>query len=253
MTASLRVDGHVAVVVIDNPPLNIIDQHTRHDLHEILTKLHSAPDVRCVVLTGAGTRAFCAGADLNEEEALTQETVRQFIAEDNRVYDDIEALAVPVVAAVNGHCMGGGFELALACDIRVSADDVKFCAAGVKIGLVVSTTRLVRLVGLTAAKDIILTGRMFTGAQGLEMGVLTRLTAREDVLDTAIEVATEIASRAPLAVRHAKQALHEAAELGFADAMDKEIDHFVELSATRDHKHAIQAFFRKEPPAFEAR
>lgn len=253
MTASIRRDGDVAIVEIDNPPLNVIDEPTRQDLHRILQELGESQDVRCVVLTGHGDRAFCAGADLNEEEALTPETVRQFIADDNRVYDDIEALPVPVIAAINGHCMGGGFELALACDLRIAADDAKLCAAGVKVGLVVSTTRLVRVAGLGAAEDIILTGRTFTGAQARDLGVVTRTAPRVELMDTALTVASEIASRAPLAVRRAKTALHEAAELPFAEAMEREIDHFVALSATRDHKHAIEAFFHKQTPSFEGR
>ncbi|GLU49771.1 enoyl-CoA hydratase/isomerase family protein [Nocardiopsis ansamitocini] len=253
MSASLRREGAVAVVEIDNPPLNIIDQETRTDLHRHLSGLALAPDVRCVVLTGSGERAFCAGADLNEEEELTPETVRRFIAEDNQVYDDVEALGVPVVAAVNGHCMGGGFELALACDIRVAAADAKFCAAGVKVGLVVSTTRLVRLVGLAAAKDIVLTGRTFTGDEARELGVVTRTAPRADVRAAALEVAQEIASRAPLAVRRAKSALAEAADLHYEQAMEREIDHFVALQNTWDHKHAIESFFQKRRPSFEGR
>lgn len=249
----LDVDGHVATVTIDNPPVNVITAEVRGSFHQVLDELRARADVRAVVVTGAGDRAFCAGADLREEEQLTPETVRQFLAEDNAVYDLLEGLDVPVVAAVNGHCMGGGFELALACDIRVVGADVKLCAAGVKVGLVVSTTRLVRLAGLAAAKDIVLTGRTFTGAEAGELGVATRVVQRGEELAAATRVAAEIASRAPLAVGRAKRALHEAAELAFDDAYARELDHFVALSETDDHKRAVAAFFRKETPRFVGR
>lgn len=253
MTARLTVEGHVATIVIDNPPLNIITADTRQAFHSVLDDLERRHDVRAVVVTGAGDRAFCAGADLREEEQLTAETVRQFVAEDNAVYDRLEGLDAPVVAAVNGHCMGGGFELALACDLRVVGTDVKLCAAGVKVGLVVSTTRLVRLAGLAAAKDIVLTGRTFTGDEAHRLGIATRLVSRGTELDAATEIAEQIASRAPLAVSSAKQALHEASDLTFADGYSRELDRFVALSQTEDHKHAIAAFFRKEPPHFSGR
>ncbi|MGW3606771.1 enoyl-CoA hydratase/isomerase family protein [Micromonospora sp. NPDC005161] len=253
MTARLETSDGVAVVTIDNPPLNIITEETRRSLHTVLGQLRADRSLRCVVLTGAGERAFCAGANLREEADLTPETVRAFLADDNGVYDDFERLPVPVIAAVNGHCMGGGFELALACDLRVGAEDAKFCAAGVKVGLVVSTTRLVRLVGLAAAKDIVLTGRTFTGAEAHQLGVVTRVVPRADVRAAAMEVAREIASRAPLAVHRAKQALEEAAELGYVEAMSRELDHFAALSDTRDHKHAIEAFFNKQQPSFQGR
>lgn len=253
MSARLERDQQVATVVLDNPPLNIIDEATRRELHEILSRLEADPDLRCVVITGAGDRAFCAGADLREEADLTTETVRKFQADDNGVYDRFERLPLPVVAAVNGHCMGGGFELALACDIRVAASDAKFCAAGVKVGLVVSTTRLVRLVGLAASKDVVLTGRTFTGSEAQALGIVTRTVPREEVRAAGHAIGGEISSRAPLAVRRAKQALDEAASLDFDEAMSRELDHFAALSATRDHKHAIEAFFHREQPRFEGR
>ena len=148
----LTKEGHVAVLTLDNPPLNIITSPMRPLIMKGLRSAAEDPDVRCVVLTGAGDRSFCAGADLGEEADLTPDTVRQFLDDDCEIFDGLEDLPVPVIAAVNGHCMGGGFEVALACDIRIVADDAKLCGAGVKVGLVVSTTRLTRLAGPGVAK-----------------------------------------------------------------------------------------------------
>lgn len=253
MTAHLKRADAVAVVTIDNPPVNVIDAPTRRDLHAILDELETDPDLRAVVLTGAGDRAFCAGADMREEAELQPETVRQFLAEDNGVYDRLEALPVPSVAAVFGACMGGGFELALACDLRVVAPDAKFCAAGVKVGLVVSTTRLVRLIGLARASDIVLTGRNIAGTEAVQLGLATQIASEpgpDAVRTLGSEVAQLIATRAPLAVRRAKQSLAEAVDLPYPAAMATELDHFVALSATKDHKHALDAFFRRVRPEF---
>lgn len=249
----LAREGHVAVITMDNPPLNIITAPMRPLIMARLREVAADPDIRCVVLTGAGDRAFCAGADLGEEAELTPETVRQFLDDDGELFDGLEELPVPVIAAVNGHCMGGGFEVALSCDLRVVADDAKFCGAGVKVGLVVSTTRLTRLAGPGVAKDVLLTGRTFTGADAQRLNIASAAVPRAEVLDHALAWAHEIAGRAPLAVRRTKQAIHEAASLPFTEAMSREFDHFAALSATEDHKHAIAAFFAREQPQFHGR
>ena len=248
--AILEIEGHVAKLTLDNAPLNIIAADVRKDLHRALNVLESHADVRVLIVTGQGDRAFCAGADLAEEADLTPETVRAFLEEDNGVYDRIEALPFPSIASINGHCMGGGFELALSCDLRIAADHAKLCAAGVKVGLVVSTTRLVRLVGLAAATDVVVTGRTFTGAEAVQLNVVTRTVPAADLAAATQALADEIASRAPLAVRRARVSLREATSMSFTEAYSRELDHFVALSDTRDHKHAIDAFFRRETPVF---
>lgn len=252
MTAQLDVSREGAVVTLEmrNPPLNIVSAEMRPLLLTALQEIASDPTVRTVILTGAGERAFCAGADLNEEAGLTPDTVRTFLEEDCAIYDAVEALPVPVIAAINGHCMGGGLELALACDIRIAAEDAKHRAAGVTVGLVVSTTRMTRLIGMAAAKDVLLTGRTFDGTEAFRLGLASAAVSRPEARATAMRWAQEIASRAPLAVRRTKQAIHESSELPFGDAMSRELDHFAALSATRDHKHAIDAFFRRQAPEF---
>ncbi|GII95131.1 enoyl-CoA hydratase/isomerase family protein [Sinosporangium siamense] len=253
MNATLSVDGHVALLTLENSPLNIITAGMRPHLVAAITKVAADPEIRALVVTGAGERAFCAGADLNEEADLTPETVRRFLDDDCEIYDGLENLPIPVIAAINGHCMGGGLELALSCDIRVAADDALLRAAGVRVGLVVSTTRMTRLAGPAVAKDVILTGRTFTGAEAKSLGIVARSVPRADVLTTAMDTAREIAGRAPLAVRRAKQAIGEALDLPYAEAMERELQHFAELSATEDHKHAIAAFFARQTPQFKGR
>lgn len=252
-TATLTIDGHVALLQLDNPPLNIITAEMRPPIVAAIDQVRADPEVRALVLTGAGDRSFCAGADLGEEADLTPETVRRFLDDDCEIYDGLENLPVPVIAAVNGHCMGGGLELALSCDLRVVAEDAKHRAAGVRVGLVVSTTRITRLAGPAVAKDVVLTGRTFSGAEAHRLGLATRSVAHADVLDSAMATAEEIASRAPLAVRRAKTSIAEAAELPYTEAMELELGHFAALSATEDHKHAVQAFFDRSTPRFTGR
>ncbi len=255
MTGQVHVarEGHVVTLTLDNPPLNIITADMRPLIMDGLRGAAEDETVRCMVLTGAGDRAFCAGADLGEEADLTPETVRQFLDDDCAIFDGLEALPVPVIAAVNGHCMGGGLEVALSCDIRIVADDAKLCGAGVKVGLVVSTTRITRLAGPAVAKDVLLTGRTFLGSDAFRLGLASAAVPRSEVLDHALVWAGEIASRAPLAVRRTKSAIDEATELPFVDAMGRELDHFAELSGTEDHKHAIAAFFARQEPQFHGR
>lgn len=252
MSAAVHMerDGAVVTITMVNPPLNIITAQMRPLLMDALREIGNDHSVRCVILTGDGDRAFCAGADLNEEAELTPETVRRFLDEDCEIYDALEALPIPVIAAVNGHCMGGGLEVAMSCDLRITADDAKHRAAGVTVGLVVSTTRITRLVGMAAAKDVLLTGRTFDGAEAYRLGLASAAAPRADVRATAMAWAQEIASRAPLAVKRTKTAIHEAAELPFGEAMSRELDHFATLSTTRDHKHAIASFFKREIPDF---
>jgi enoyl-CoA hydratase len=252
-TAHLERRGHVAILTLDNPPLNIITAEMRPHILSALAEVATDDAMRCLVLTGAGDRAFCAGADLNEEAGLTPETVRRFLDDDCAIFDGLEALRVPVIAAVNGHCMGGGLEVALSCDLRIVADDAKHCGAGVKVGLVVSTTRITRLAGPGVAKDVLLTGRTFSGDEAVRLGLATEAVPRHAVTQRALEWAEQIAERAPLAVRRTKAAIHEATDLPFAAAMSRELDHFAELSATADHKHAIAAFFAREKPQFQGR
>lgn len=252
-TAHLERNGHVAILTLENLPLNIITAEMRPHIVAALAEVAIDDSVRCLVITGAGDRSFCAGADLGEEADLTPGTVRQFLDDDCEIFDGLEDLRVPVVAAVNGHCMGGGLELALSCDLRVVADDAKHCGAGVKVGLVVSTTRITRIAGPAVAKDVLLTGRTFSGEEAVRLGLATEAVPRRAVKDRALEWAQQIAERAPLAVRRTKVAIHEAAELPFGEAMGRELDHFAALSATEDHKHAIASFFARERPEFHGR
>lgn len=245
------IENYVCTITINNPPMNILTKEFRDEFVPYMESLKSNQDVRVIVITGAGDRAFCAGADLNEEGELTDESVHQFIKEDNRNYDILPEMPQPVIAAVNGYAFGGGFELVLASDIRIMSENAKLCAAGVKVGLVVSPTRLVRLIGEAKAKEVILTGRTVLAKEAYEMNLATKITKQENLLDEALEIAKLIASRAPIAVTNAKQVIQRSLDQTYEDAMEDEIDAFIECQKTWDHKHAIESFFNKVEPNFK--
>ncbi|MGG1662129.1 enoyl-CoA hydratase/isomerase family protein [Brevibacillus sp. NRS-1366] len=245
-----EIRNHICTITIQNPPMNILTKEVRQVFVPFMEGLKQRDDVRVIILRGEGERAFCAGADLNEEGELTQETVRLFLQEDCRIYDIVNEMPQPVIAAIDGYAFGGGFELALASDIRIMTDRAALCAAGVKVGLVVSTTRLVRLLGEAYAKEVILTGRTISAKEAFQRGLANKIVPCDQLMATALEWAELIATRAPIAVRKAKQAIQRTMDLTWAEGMAKELDAFVECQATRDHHHAIESFFKKQPPRF---
>jgi enoyl-CoA hydratase len=242
--------GAVAILTIRNPPLNLVDAAVLDGLIAALGRIEGDRDVRAVVLTGEGTRAFCAGFDLGEMRDGSGAAEPEA---DQRLYDAIGRLRVPVVAAITGHCIGGGFELALACDIRIAAHDASFCAAGVKVGLVVSAARLGSLISPAVASDLVLTGRTIDGREAHRLTVVSRSVATGEVLDEAKAFATMIAERAPLAVTAAKRAIRATAEHGFAQALAEETAATAELTDSEDHRDAVDAFLTRRPARFTGR
>lgn len=247
------IQDYICTIIFKNPPLNILTKDVRNEFIPFMEELKQRDDVRVIILSGEGDRAFCAGADLNEEGELTPETVRAFLEEECRSYDLINEINKPVIAAVNGYAYGGGFELAIASDIRILAEHAKLSAVGVKVGLVVSPTRLVRLLGEAKAKEIILTGRTLSAEEVYRMGLASKVVPKEKLMEEALEWAKMIASRAPIAVQKAKQAIQTTLDKTFLEAMSTELNYFVECQATWDHKHAIESFFKKEKPNFQGR
>ena len=209
-----RQDG-VGYVVIDNPPMNVLSDVNRRGMLEALGEFQR-DGVRAVVLTGAGDRAFCGGADLKEEERLTPETVQQFLRRGQEVNRTIRELDAPVIAAINGWTMGGGLVLALWCDLRVGSTRAKLGAVGVKVGLMASNVQLARLVPEARARDALLTGRTLEAAEALAWGLLSAVVPPEELLREATAWARRIAARPAALVAEAKRALNRALEPGDA-------------------------------------
>jgi enoyl-CoA hydratase len=247
--------AHVALVTIDRPAvLNALDVATMADLVAALRGLDADADCGCVVLTGAGERAFAAGADIREMAELTPDEVLEPGRFDR--WDEVAAIGTPIVAAVRGFALGGGCELALACDLIVAAEDAVFGLPEVSLGImpgVGGTQRLPRAVGQALAMEMILAGRRLSGAEAVAAGLATRAVPAAEVVPGALRIAATIAANAPGAVRAAKRAIRAAAESPLADGVAAERRAFADLFGTDDQREGMAAFLERRRPTWSGR
>ncbi|HEX5814575.1 MAG TPA: enoyl-CoA hydratase/isomerase family protein [Methylomirabilota bacterium] len=248
MSVRVAREGTTGTLTLDAPPLNLLGDPVRQAILEALADLR-ARGARAVVITGAG-RAFCAGADLRDEAKLAPAAVQAFLDADEAVFAALADFPGATIAAVNGYAYGGGFELALACDIRVAARSARLAGVGVTFGLAVSTARLARVAGEAVALDLLLTGRAVDAGEALALGLVSAVVDDAALAAEARRWAEVVASRAPLSVRANKLALRHCARLPLAEAVAYERGEWARLQRTRDHKEALEAFFAKRPPVF---
>jgi enoyl-CoA hydratase len=252
---SVRVDRplpHVARIVLDRPPANALDTAGGEALHAALQAIEHDHDVRCAIVAGAGGR-FTAGADLHEQQGVAHADRAAYLDGILTLIDRIDTLRVPVLAAIDGPCLGGGLELALACDVRIASTRASFCASGVNVGLIASVQRLPRTLGLGRAMEMLLTGGTYGAEHAERWGLVTELHPVERFEEAVLALAARICSRAPLSVEQAKEAALRAFDLTPAQAREDQIARFVSLSGTRDHAEAFAAFAAKREPTFERR
>jgi enoyl-CoA hydratase/carnithine racemase len=247
-------EGNLATLTLNRPAAhNAIDRQMAADLAASLSALAADTDLRALIVTGAGDRAFSAGADLKERLALSPEERSAHTAAIAAAADALAALPVPTIAAIHGYALAGGAELALACDLRVAATDALFGFPEVKIGIFPGAggvARLPRLVGAGAARDLLYTGRQFPAEDAFRLGLVDRLVPDADVGATALALAREIVANAPLAVRALKRALRESAGLPEAPAREAVARHRAPLDATADYAEGLRAFAERRPPQF---
>jgi len=259
MSIDYETDGHVARITINRPAaMNAIDSAHNAALEEAWRRLNEDRQIRAGVLTGAGVRAFCAGADLKELIPSHHNAVRA----GSRAPWTMGGLTLephfgkPMIAAVNGHALAGGMELALACDIRVCAPNATFGLAETKWALIPGaggTQRLPRTVPLGWAMEMILTGEAIDSETALRIGLVNRILPHDQLLEHAMRLSATIASRGPLAVTAARRAILEGLSLGFAAGLSNERDHFIEIMKTADVLEGTAAFAEKRDPHYEGR
>ncbi len=220
---------------------------------ELLRRAAADRSLRALVLTGAGTRAFCAGADLKERARMGDAEVAGFHRAVRAFLDGLEALPQPVVAALNGAALGGGLELALACDLRVAAEGVELGLPEVGLGIIPGaggTQRLPRLLGVGRAKELILTARRVGAAEALAIGLVSAVVPATRLGEEALALAERLARLAPVSLRQAKRAIDQGLHLPLGEALDLENRLYQACLPTRDRQEALRAFAEKRPPAF---
>lgn len=232
---------------------NAISRAMLNEFLEHLSRAASDTQLRCVILTGAGDKAFCAGADLKERATMSAEDVQAFHKSLRTALLCIEAAPQPFVAALNGAALGGGLEIALACDVRIASEGAQLGLPEVSLGIIPgggATARLPRLIGLARAKDLILTARRCSAAEALAFGLVTRTVAPEKLLPEAKALAAQIARNAPVSLRQAKRALDGGFNLPLLEALELENQLYQACLASLDRKEALRAFAEKRAPLF---
>ena len=256
MTLSLEQQGHVLIVRLNRPEvLNAINTQMGHDLYNLWTRLTADPgETRCIVLTGVGERAFCAGGDLKERDGMTQATWQAQHELFERAFVALMELPTPVIAAVNGHAYGGGLETALGCDFIYAARGARLALSEVRLGIMPGgggTQNLARAVGERRAKELILTAKAFTAEEGAAWGLINRVC--DNPLGEALETAKMIAENAPLSVKQAKKSIHYGLQTDLLTGYRFEIEAYNQLVGTEDRKEGVRAFNEKRKPRFQGK
>jgi enoyl-CoA hydratase len=223
------------------------------ELLENLARLREDRSVRCVVITGKGDKAFCAGADLKERAGMSADDVHRFHQSLRDAFRGIESAPQAFVAALNGAALGGGLEMALACDLRVAADGAEMGLPEVGLGIIPGgggTVRLPRAIGVARAKDLILTGRRVGAAEALGMGLVSRVAPAGALREVALEVAKLVARNAPVSIRQAKRAIDGGLHLDLDAALSHENRMYQDCLGTKDRVEALRAFAEKRKPVF---
>jgi len=256
-TLLLERDGAVATVTINRPRvLNALNSQTIDELRRAILDFKRDDSVRVVILTGAGEKAFVAGADINELAVQTPTGGREHALRGQHVFDVIENMGKPVIAAINGYALGGGCELAMACTLRLAADTAKLGQPEVALGLIpgyAGTQRLSRLVGKGRAMEMILTGGPISADEALRIGLVNRVYPAAELMTEAKKLAQQLADAAPIALRYIINAVNKGLEMPFAEACQYEATLFGLVASTDDMREGTAAFLQKRKAEFKGK
>ena len=254
-TLLFTVSDRIGTVTINRPDkLNALNAQAKDKLRSLFTHIKTDPAIDVVVITGAGEKAFVAGTDIGELTALNSESGKEFSSKGQEVFDLIENLGKPVIAAVNGYALGGGCELALACHVRIAADNAKFGQPEVNLGVIPGyggTQRLARLIGRGRAMELILTGNQVDAQEALRIGLVNKVVPQKELLPTATAMAKLIAGKGQIAIRMALKAVNMTTETTLSDGQQLEASLFGVCCDTADFREGTKAFIEKRKPEFK--
>jgi len=248
--------GSVAIITINRPEKrNALNIQTRAEGAAVLDELRAEESVRVVVFTGAGDKAFIAGADIAEFADRTAITQREVMLE-RGLFNAIDTFPKPIIAMVNGYCLGGGCELALACDIRIASDKASFGQPEINLGIIPGgggTQRLTRLVGEGKAMELILTGAIIDAQTAFNLGLVNHVVPAEQLEAKTMEIANRIAEKSPIALRLAKEAIKLASRSNLDEGLRREVDLFALCFSSADKDEGVKAFLEKRKPEFKGK
>ena len=248
--------GRVALVTVNRPDkMNALNVRTREEILDVFKRLGEDPDIRVVVITGAGEKAFIAGADIGEFSGKTALEQRDVMIR-TRAFDAMEDCPKPVIAMINGYALGGGCELAMACDIRIASTRAKFGQPEIKLGMIPGgggTQRLPRLIGEGKAMELTLTGDLVDAEEAQRLGLVNSVAAPEDLQARTMELADRIAAMSPIALAMAKKSVKNAARMDLTTGLDAESNLFALCFASEDKEEGVRAFLEKRKPVFQGK
>jgi len=253
----VAVEDRVAIVTIDHRPVNALDRQTLQELGQMADGLAADSTVKAVIVTGAGSLAFVAGADIKEVSQIgSVQAAKEMSALGHSVFLKLQRLNKPVIAAINGVCLGGGLELAMACHLRITGDRARFGQPEVNLGIIPGwggTQRLPRLIGKAKATEWILTGDMVMAQEALRLGLVNQVVPQDQVLKAAKDLARKIASKGAITVQQSLWAIEEGFGRPIEEGLAKEAEAFGRVATTEDSKEGVKAFLEKRQPQFKDR
>lgn len=250
-------DEQIGIMTLNRPEqANSLSSTMLEEVNQIIKEIKHDESIRCLLITGAGSKVFCAGADLKERRLMTETEAKGAVRLIQQTFIEIESIPVPVIAVMNGHALGGGLELALACDLRIAR-------AGARLGLPETglaiipgaggTQRLPRLIGLGKAKELIFTGASLQAEEAIQIGLIEHISVADSLMNDAVSLAKQIIKNGPLALKEAKQAIQSSLDHDLHTGLKKEYEAYLRLIDTEDRTEGLQAFQEKRTPQYRGR
>jgi len=250
-----KEDG-IAIITLNRPPMNPLNRQILRELRTALKNIRDDPSVRVLIMTGAGEKAFAAGADVKEFKGATPAEMREFSREGQRFTSELEDIRIPVIAAINGYALGGGNELAMSADLRIAAENARFGQPEINLGLIPGwggCVRLPRLIGATKAMELILTGDMIDAQEAARLGLVNMVVPQQELMSAAKELAKKLISKPRIALQQGKSVVKTALEIDKESALALEAESFAVLFSTEDAQGGVTAFLEKRKAEFKGR